>query len=66
MPLKAPRRSGERRFHSAPPFPSPHGPEDLSPPLTWSGLPEGTEELALFVDDPDAPRAEPWVHWVLY
>ena len=40
--------------------------EDLSPPLTWSGLPEGTKELALIVDDPDAPRAEPWVHWVLY
>ena len=40
--------------------------EDLSPPLTWSGLPEGTRELALIIDDPDAPRAEPWVHWVLY
>jgi len=40
--------------------------EDLSPPLTWSGVPEGTKELALIVDDPDAPRAEPWVHWVLY
>jgi len=40
--------------------------EDLSPSLTWSGLPEGTRELALIVDDPDAPRAEPWVHWVLH
>ncbi|HEY2154695.1 MAG TPA: YbhB/YbcL family Raf kinase inhibitor-like protein [Isosphaeraceae bacterium] len=40
--------------------------EDLSPPLEWSGVPEGTRELALVVDDPDAPRAEPWVHWVLY
>jgi Raf kinase inhibitor-like YbhB/YbcL family protein len=40
--------------------------EDRSPPLTWSGLPEGTKELALIVDDPDAPRTEPWVHWVLY
>src|SRR5437763_1867599 len=40
--------------------------EDLSPPLTWSGLPEGTRELALIVEDPDAPRSEPWVHWVLY
>jgi len=40
--------------------------EDLSPPLTWSNPPEGTRELALIVDDPDAPRAEPWVHWVLY
>lgn len=40
--------------------------QDLSPELAWSGLPEGTQELALVVDDPDAPTAEPWVHWVLY
>jgi hypothetical protein len=40
--------------------------EDLSPPLTWSGLPDGTKQLALIVDDPDAPRAEPWDHWILY
>jgi Raf kinase inhibitor-like YbhB/YbcL family protein len=40
--------------------------ENLSPPLTWSGPPDGTGELAMIVDDPDAPRAEPWVHWVLY
>ncbi len=39
--------------------------EDVSPPLEWSGVPDGTVELALFVDDPDAPVAEPWVHWVL-
>jgi Raf kinase inhibitor-like YbhB/YbcL family protein len=40
--------------------------QDASPPLAWSGLPAGTVELALICDDPDAPRAEPWVHWVLY
>ena len=40
--------------------------EDISPPLSWSGLPDGTAELALIVDDPDAPTREPWVHWVLY
>ncbi len=39
---------------------------DVSPPLSWSGLPEGTQELALICDDPDAPTAEPWVHWVIY
>lgn len=43
---------------------------DLSPPLAWSGVPEGTRSLALIVDDPDAPdpRApkRTWVHWVLY
>jgi Raf kinase inhibitor-like YbhB/YbcL family protein len=37
---------------------------DVSPPLAWSGLPEGARELALVCDDPDAPR--PFVHWVLY
>ena len=40
--------------------------DDLSPPLAWSNLPSGTKEIALICDDPDAPRSEPWVHWVLY
>jgi len=44
--------------------------KDLSVPLAWSGLPDGTRSLALIVDDPDAPDpAAPkmtWVHWVLY
>jgi Raf kinase inhibitor-like YbhB/YbcL family protein len=40
--------------------------EDVSPALSWSGAPAKTKELALIMDDPDAPVAEPWVHWVLY
>jgi len=40
--------------------------EDLSPELSWTGLPAGAKELALVVDDPDAPTDEPWVHWVIY
>ncbi|MFA5865545.1 MAG: YbhB/YbcL family Raf kinase inhibitor-like protein [Phycisphaerae bacterium] len=40
--------------------------EDISPPLSWSGLPQGTQEIALITDDPDAPVAEPWVHWLIY
>ncbi len=40
--------------------------EDLSPPLSWSGLPASARELVLIVDDPDAPTSEPWVHWVIY
>jgi Raf kinase inhibitor-like YbhB/YbcL family protein len=43
---------------------------DLSPTLEWSGVPPGTESLALIVDDPDAPDPKAprmtWVHWVLY
>jgi len=44
--------------------------DDVSPPLAWSGVPEGAQTLVLIVDDPDAPDpANPrvtWVHWVLY
>jgi Raf kinase inhibitor-like YbhB/YbcL family protein len=40
--------------------------EDRSPPLSWSGVPERTRELALICDDPDAPTPQPWVHWVIY
>ena len=40
--------------------------EDRSPPFSWSGVPEGSKLLALICDDPDAPIAEPWVHWVIY
>ena len=39
--------------------------EDVSPALKWSGVPEGTQSLALINDDPDAPMGT-WVHWVLF
>jgi Raf kinase inhibitor-like YbhB/YbcL family protein len=43
---------------------------DISPPLVWSGIPDGARSLVLIVDDPDAPdpRAPKavWVHWVVY
>ncbi len=38
---------------------------DISPPLTWTGIPEGTQSLVLICEDPDAP-AGVWVHWVIY
>ncbi|MEW6716344.1 MAG: YbhB/YbcL family Raf kinase inhibitor-like protein [Chloroflexota bacterium] len=38
---------------------------DISPPLSWSGVPEETLTLVLIMDDPDAPMGT-WVHWVLY
>jgi len=40
--------------------------EDVSPPLSWSGVPALAKELAMIVDDPDAPTPEPFVHWVIY
>ncbi|MCP4247644.1 MAG: YbhB/YbcL family Raf kinase inhibitor-like protein [bacterium] len=39
--------------------------DDLSPPLTFGGVPDGTVELALTVVDPDAPRGT-FVHWLIY
>jgi len=43
---------------------------DVSPALSWSGLPTGTKSLALILDDPDAPDPSApqrtWVHWVVY
>lgn len=40
--------------------------ENISPQVSWSGLPEGTVQLALVMDDPVAPTPQPFVHWVAY
>lgn len=39
--------------------------DDVSPELSWSGAPEGTESIALICEDPDAPRGI-FAHWVLF
>jgi|SRR6516162_4906985 Raf kinase inhibitor-like YbhB/YbcL family protein len=38
---------------------------DTSPPLTWSGLPDGTRSLVLVVEDPDAPSGV-FRHWAAF
>lgn len=38
---------------------------DVSPPLQWDAVPEGTKSIALINDDPDAPMGT-WVHWVIF
>jgi len=55
-------------FQAGEPIPSRYSGEsdDISPALSWSDLPNGTKQLALVCDDPDAPCPEPWVHWVIY
>jgi Raf kinase inhibitor-like YbhB/YbcL family protein len=40
--------------------------QGVSPPLRWSGVPEGTQELVLLCEDPDAPMPTPFVHWIVY
>lgn len=38
---------------------------NISPALTWTTAPDGTQSFALVMEDPDAP-GKTWVHWVLY
>lgn len=40
--------------------------EGVPPPLAWSEPPARTHEFALVCEDPDAPRTEPFVHWLVY
>ena len=38
---------------------------NISPPLSWSGVPNGTRSLAVTVIDPDAP-VKTFVHWLIF
>ena len=46
------------------------GDRSINPALIFSGIPEGTQSLALIMDDPDVPKAlKPegvFDHWVLF
>jgi Raf kinase inhibitor-like YbhB/YbcL family protein len=39
--------------------------QNISPPLNWESVPDGTKSVALISDDPDAPVGT-WVHWVMW
>lgn len=38
----------------------------VAPPLEWTAPPAGTQELALIVEDPDAPTGESFCHWLVW
>src|SRR5262249_29798743 len=38
--------------------------ENISPPLTWSGVPHEATELVLLCEDPDAPGTN-FLHWLV-
>jgi len=38
---------------------------DVNPPISIEGIPEGTKSIVLIVDDPDAPRGT-WDHWIVW
>ena len=38
--------------------------ENIPPPLAWTGVPDGATELALVIEDPDAPDGI-FVHWLV-
>lgn len=39
---------------------------NVSPELSWSNAPKGTQSFALMVHDPDAPTGSGWWHWIVY
>lgn len=40
--------------------------EDVAPPLSWSGVPDGAQAFAVVCHDPDAPLVDGFTHWVAY
>ena len=40
--------------------------ENLSPQISWTGVPAGTRSLALMVHDDDAPTGSGFWHWTVY
>jgi len=42
-----------------------HGAHPVSPPLSWSGAPSGTQSYALVVDDSSAPIT-PYIYWIVF
>lgn len=54
-------------FTDGQPIPARHSAyaDDVSPPLSWAPV-DGALSYALLMEDPDADRPEPYVHWVAW
>ena len=39
--------------------------DNVSPPLDWSNVPD-VKAWAIIVEDPDAPREQPFLHWMIW
>jgi len=39
--------------------------DNISPPLEWTDVPD-VKAWAVVVEDPDAPREKPFVHWMIW
>jgi len=48
-------------------IPQPHTCDgvNISPDISWSGVPSGTQSFALILEDPDAPE-KAFTHWVVF
>jgi Raf kinase inhibitor-like YbhB/YbcL family protein len=55
-------------FENGQPIPAVYGAEqqNISPPLEWAKGPAGTRSYTIVLEDPDASRDPPFVHWMLY
>lgn len=58
-------RAGDFAPNGVIPFRNTAYDKNISPALTWSGVPRNAKSLVLMVEDPDAMNPSPFVHWLV-